>query len=189
MKKIFWPLLLLVSLSFVAASGASAKPSTYTLEIREVQDPDRTTLYFRNRKSKRLIWSRTVNGDRSKVTWSKDRHAVAVEYAGGFLVWREGYRLRNFAVPARLYFDYSMGCVWSPDNRRLIVRLGASGASDFDAGRLFCLKLGRGNTYKYLHVAGGVRKMSWRDSRTVLYWPLNYETGRIPKKPRVWRAP
>ncbi len=84
-----------------------------------------------------------------------------------------------------------MGFVWSPDNQRILVRFGASASSDFDAARMFCLKLGRGDSYKYLTTDAlyPVRKMAWRDRRTALYWLVKMENGTVDKKPRVWRVP
>lgn len=121
--------------------------------------------------------------------WSKDHRALVVDGGGDFLIWREGYRLRHFAVPAHTYFDYTMGFVWSPNKRRLLVRFGASASADVDAGTLFSLKLGRGESYKYSVIpASFVRKMAWRNSRTVLYWLMD-EKGKTSNKPRAWRAP
>jgi hypothetical protein len=107
--------------------------------------------------------------------WSPDRRALAVSVYDGrvrVLVWREGFQL---LVPYG--YDYTMGCAWSPDNRRLLMRVGASAATDTDTGALYCLKLGRWPRYKYFDVGeGGIRKFAWKSRKTVIYWALTTTT-------------
>ena len=172
-----------------------ARSSPYELDIRSVKgDVDSSDKIVRlvNVKSHRIIWTRKVYGP--EVFWSKDRRAVAVEGVYRLLVWREGYRVRDFApiAPKSLggSFDYFMGAAWSPDNRRLLVRFGRSGNSTMGIGALYCLKLGLWPRYQYKKAPGSyyVWEMAWRDSRTALFWPVD-DKGGYPEKPRRWRVP
>ena len=161
---------IVIALSLVAVaaatSNAQAQSSRYTVQMRAAKRGSSFRIVsLHDEMLGRDLWTREMLYP--EITWSKDGRAVAVEDVTHFLVWREGQHLRNFGVPRK--WDYTMGCLWSPDNKRLLVRFGLSGMSDVDAGRLFCLKLGRGKTYKYSHVAGAVRTMKWRDNLTVAY--------------------
>ena len=175
-----------------------ARNSPYVLDIRPFKgdDSDDKIVRLRNKKSKRIIWTRKVYGP--NVFWSKNHRAVAVDGVSQILVWHEGYRLRDFApIAARSLggsYDYFMGCVWSPDNRRLLVRFGGSGNEDANLGALYCLKLGRWPRYQYKRAPSehNVWKMAWRDSRTALFLP-SYDTGKdyygYSSTPRRWRVP
>lgn len=185
MKKLIVVATLLVGTAWINPIAAKAQSSRYSLDLRPAKDSI-TVASLRDKKLNRILWTRKIYNP--QVTWSKDKRAVAVEDSGRFLVWREGYRLRDFAVSGG--YDYSMGCSWSPDNKRLLIRFGMSGMSDVDAGRLFCLTLGRGRTYKYSHVAGSVREMKWRDNRTVLYRVFSFNNDGVGTVSRQykWRA-
>lgn len=176
-----------------------AKPSPYVLDVIRKSPEDDAVVRLRNKVTGRILWTRKNLFYYRQPNWTKDHRAVAVEaldsLAGGakIFIWREGYRLREVvAPPNRWHYDYSMGCVWSPDKRRLLVRFGGSGDGDLDIGHLFSLKLGRGKFYKYTGLPSYplVRKAVWCDNRTVLYWPTEDPyNGKIVKKPRVWRVP
>jgi hypothetical protein len=143
-----------------------------------------------DRAAGRVLWKRRVQ-DGYGATWSRDRRALMVEGRfrdkGYMWVWREGFRLRNFGFP--MGADYSMSDpLWSSDNRRLLVRYGASGNSFIDEGTIFCLKLEPWPNYTCSVIASGVRKMAWKSRKTIMYWEVDEETDKL-KKPRLWRAP
>ena len=187
-------------IAFWAAAEARAESSPYVLETKRPKSfGGNSTLKLKNKKTGRVIWSTTVDYDfnvPNKVHWSKDRRAVAIE-TRTILVWREGYRLRNFGVPGkkRYLYDYSLGCIWSPDKERLLVRFSASGGGDEGVGTLYSLKLGRWPCYEYTQLpnrtadSSGVREMAWKDSRHALYWLYVSSTRETAKQPRVWRVP
>ena len=170
---------LLVGASGTIAASAQAQSSRYELGLRDARKNDNSFVIvsLRDKTLGRNLWARELSEPR--ITWSKDKRAVVVEDITHFLVWREGQSLRDYGVPRN--WDYTMGCLWSPDNQRLLIRFGLSGMSDVDAGRLFCLKLGRGKTYKYSHIAGAVREMRWRDNKTVAYRVLDETLTLSPK--------
>ena len=175
---------LLIVAGWNSAAGASPQNSRYALEMRDAKrDSSFKVVSLRDKTLKRNLWTRELSDP--KITWSKNKRAVVVEDITHFLVWREGQSLRDFGVPTK--WDYTMGCLWSPDNKRLLIRFGLSGMSDVDAGRLFCLKLGHGKTYNYSHVAGAVREIKWRDSKTVSYRVLDENLTLSPKWYQ-WRA-
>lgn len=122
--------------------SAQAKPQSprYALIVQEIKGDEDKMVSLRDNQTKRTLWTRKIYYP--KATWSQDKRAVALEGGGNLLVWREGHTLRNFGVVNG--YDYTMGCAWSPDNQRLLIRVGVSAMSDmgkFGAGRLFCLKL------------------------------------------------
>lgn len=167
--------------------SAQAESSHYVLDVQELnRKNDSLVVRLRHRVSRRVIWSRRVDGG-AEPQWSKDGRAVAVKVMGGrrLFVWREGYRLREFT---NFYGDYFMGCVWSPDKRRLLVQCGLSADVDFGAGMLFCLRLGLNKRYHIAKSHSYAHKMAWRDSRTALYWPVDGQR-RYLEKPREWRVP
>lgn len=190
MKSLIVVAILLVGVVYGNVGRAVAQSSHYALDLRAVKsDESNTIVSLRYKALNQVLWTRKVISP--QVTWSRDKRAVTVEAVGvpgvwHILVWREGYSLRDFAVSAG--YDYSMGCSWSPDSKRLLTRFGMSAMSDFDAGRLFCLTLGQGKTYKYLRVAGNVRGMKWRDNRTVLYRVFNHDEAGTVSRQRRWRA-
>lgn len=165
----------------------------YVLRSRTVKVPpygsQEWDVWLWDRKKGRVVWKRRLDSfnEGEDVHWSRDGRALAVEcgipHRLRVLVWREGYRLRDFAPLG----DYTMGCVWSPDNRRLLVRMGSSGAADIDYGPLYCLQLSSWPRYKYFRV-GMARKMAWKNSKTAIYWELSDDYARL-KPPRLWRAP
>lgn len=127
----------------------------------------------------------------SECTWSDDHRALAVEgnLVDGnrpcVLVWREGFRAREFAV----FGDYSMGVLWSPDKRRLLVRYGISGDVDVDVGTLYCLELKPWPRYR-CYKLGVAHKLQWNDSRMVTYWDVEYrETSLGLGDKHVWHVP
>lgn len=157
--------------------------------LKDKHDNDVKHVQLRNTRTRRVVWARKVY-NLKRAHWSHDQRAVAVESISSVLVWREGYKLRHFLVPTGR--DYLMGCAWSPDKRRLLVRCGSSGSSmvgGTGAGSLFCLTLGPKNHYKFSSIAGGVLEMKWRDHRTVLYEALDYNAkGEALGKSYVWRV-
>ena len=175
---------LLIGAAGAATASAQAQSSRYKVELHEAKrDSSFKVVSLRDETLGRNLWTREMLYP--KITWSQNKRAVAVEDITHFLVWREGQPLRDFGVPRN--WDYTMGCLWSPDNKRLLVRFGLSGMSDVDAGRLFCLKLGRGKSYNYAHIAGTVREMKWRDRETVSYRVLDESLALSPTWHR-WRA-
>lgn len=161
---------LLIGLGWSHSVEAKPQSARYMLIVQEIKGDSDKMVSLRDNQTKRTLWTRKIGGPQA--TWSKDRRAVAVESADHLLVWREGYALRDFGIIKG--FDYTMRCVWSPDNQRLLVRFGFSGSGDMDAGTLLCLKLGSRKFYKYSVVAYSVRNMRWRDSQTVLYRVVNF---------------
>ena len=154
-------------------------------------------------KRKRVLWKRRLDNfnplaDKESVHWSKDRRALAIdclaESGWQVLVWREGYRLRDFGVPGD--WDYTMGCAWSPDNRRLLVRCGSSGDTDIDIGKLYCLQLQAWPRYKVFKL-GIAREFKWKNRKTAVFWNIdeNHDYGPnadIPAPlmpPHFWHAP
>lgn len=178
---------------FDISNSAWAQASRYVLDVRAIKGDEFKIVTLRDKKLNHIVWTRKAYNP--QVTWSRDHRAVAVEGTGNILVWREGHKLRDFGLPAQRGSseDYSMGCAWSPDKRRLLVRAGSSGSSmvgDNGAGSLFCFKLGSGNRYSYTFVAGDVTHMKWRDNRTILYEALDYNANmEATAKNYVWRAP
>ena len=172
-----------IGVSWITPVEAQPQSSRYTLELRDARNKSFQVVSLRDNTLNRNLWTRELSDP--KVTWSKDKRALAVEDITHFLVWSEGQPLRDFGVPGN--WDYTMGCLWSPDNKRLLIRFGLSGMTDVDAGRLFCLKLGRAKSYNYSHVAGVVRQMKWSGNKTVSYRVLD-EALTLSPKWHQWRA-
>jgi hypothetical protein len=183
-------LFLLTLVCSARCSGENAAP--YSL----LQRGDKVSLI--HNATKRVVW--TEKAGSSEAIWSRDRRAVAMESGGGFLLWREGAGrtlIQNPAIPGsggKDHYDYSMGGVWSPNKRRFLARYGISAMSDIGpngAGRLFCFRLGRGDSYRasVLPSPDFVDRMKWRDNRTVLYWTVDNIAMRPATKARIWRVP
>jgi len=179
-------------LCLASAQNSPAAPPVYDLDIKKGKESEILRLY--QRASKRTIWTRRVSFH-GRVGWSTDRRALAIEIGGGtgILVWREGHTPRLFNS-SPLGYDYAMGFAWSPDHRRLLLRIGGSGSADVDVGRLHCLNV---ETGKFSAVTSqGVRKMAWGGRRKVLYWTVHdignpsvgYRTV-VARTPRTWNCP
>lgn len=143
----------------------------------------------------RVLWKRRIK-DGYEAIWAANGRAVAVLGGRSIFVWRENYRLRDFKLPGGC--DYLMDYpLWSSDNRRLLLRVGASGDSDVDAGPLYCLRLERWPHYKYYSAPTpadgiyGIRKMMWKNRNTAIFWRLDMSDDGTDhlSKPQLWRVP
>jgi hypothetical protein len=194
MMKSGFPLVVIVMLGLCWNQRRAEASPRYILRSRTFYVPAHATdewdVWLWDTKRKRVVWKRRLDSyyPKDDVHWSKDRRALAIEcgipHLFRVLVWREGYRLRDFGVPG--YNDYTMGCAWSPDNRRLLVRAGRSAASDIDYGTLYCLKLGSWPHYK-LYKLGMARKFAWKNRKTVIFWESSDNLTTL--RPHLWRAP
>lgn len=180
--------LLATSVNLVA--GQAVARDRYVLKYGPGEGKRDFWLWDRNRR--KVLWKRHfLNISPENIHWSKDRRAVAIG-AGAYpsarvIVWREGEPLRDLGLPR--HNEYIMGCVWSPDNQRLLIRVGGSAANYLNYGTLFCLQLRRWPGYKFSEL-GGARKMAWKSRKTVVFWSLKNEMepgGSL--KARQWRAP
>ena len=188
-------LTLILMLGLYWTPGWAEASARYILRSRTIKVPpygiEEWDVWLWDKKRSRVVWKRHLDSFDAKesVHWSKDRRALAIEcgipHQLRVLVWREGHRLRDFGVPGS--DDYTMGCVWSPDNRRLLVRGGSSGAADVDIGMLYCLKLGRWPDYK-LYKLGTARKFAWKSRKTAIFWDVSDDYSTL-RPPRFWRAP
>lgn len=199
--------MLLICIWFALPSCAQARVKAserYVLRWKTVKMPpydlEEWDVWLWDRQKKRVLWKRHMDSFSAEggVHWSQDRRALAIE--GGipsqwrFLVWREGYRLRDFGVPGG--DDYTMGCAWSPDNRRLLVRSGSSGDSTADIGALYCLRLKSWPNYKYFNL-GSARDFKWKNRKTVVFWDVDFDDPNFdaagdtpaPLIPHTWHAP
>lgn len=176
MKKVF-PRAVSASLLILWWVSASVEAQErYQLRSRPVVGRNEKYVWLHDTWRNQALWKRRLTHWMTSY-WSKDGKALAIEcqtrnlekVQTGVMVWREGYRLRFFGVPGG--HEYPMGCLWSPDNRRLLVRAGGSGAADLDYGDLFCLKLGRWPSYQLFDI-GPARKMAWMNASTVMVWEL-----------------
>ncbi|RYZ84271.1 MAG: hypothetical protein EOP06_18355 [Proteobacteria bacterium] len=143
-------------------------------------------------RKKRVVWKQHLGAgtdfEANSVHWSKDRRALVFDDTTRFMVWREGHRVRWFASPS----DYVMKFAWSPDNHRLLVMSGGSGASDLGCGGIYCFKLQNPPRYKYVHLGSGCG-IGWKSPRVALIWNRfgNYgQPNFVNLKPPVsWRVP
>lgn len=185
MKKLFLIGGLVVSVLFSAVS-TSATDSPYVLDMTE-NERNIKTLHLKYKKSGRIIWTRKIYSHNPRIIWAKNRRSLAVE--GGIrsiLVWREGYRLRNFALPNG--GDDVMDVKWSQNNRRLLVLCSKSLGADYGKGELFCLRLGKWPYYAYRLVTLEAAEMGWRNSGTVFYRRMLGMTQRMGKKVYLWKV-
>lgn len=210
-KTILTSITLLVALVSSSNENAWATSAPYTLKMIKERRKGGQSIYFRhfmqlkNAKSGRVVWTQEI-GLEGETHWSKDGRAVAIELENKVFVWREGEKLRRFLVPnprkfkyaSRMSaFDYAMGCVWSPDNERLLIRFGGSASTDIGpdgVGVLFCLKFKRGYVPRFFALPSkyDVWKTAWRDNRTALYWPYGDSVNALDNlisRPRSWRVP
>jgi hypothetical protein len=182
---------------FSVAVAAPQPLSPYVIEDKPPTKDGFSLVTLRNRSTKRALWQHQILGYKyTPVTWSPNHRALVIYQGGTLLVWREGKPLLEIGAPAvpgskgTDHYDYSMGSVWSPDAKRLLVRFGLSGMSDFDAGRLFCLTF-RGKNSKYSFLPSGyyVKDMKWRSNRVASYRPFLDDIYQVIGKPRLWRVP
>ncbi|BCM92519.1 hypothetical protein IAD21_04401 [Abditibacteriota bacterium] len=171
----------------------------YILRFHKIVGCEERYAWVYDNAQNQILWKRRLT-NWITVHWSRDRKALAIEcqipqhnvVETGVLVWREGYRLRFFRAPGSN--DYPMGCVWSSDNRRLLVRAGGSDAADADYGELFCLWMGRWPQYKVFKL-GDAAKMAWKSNKTAIFWeresigPRDNPGYGALQKPRLWQAP
>ena len=161
---------------------------------------DKWDVWLWDSKRKRVLWKRRMDSfSQEAVHWSKDRRALAIECTivdssdktpRRVLVWREGYRLRDFRVPDG--DDYTMGCAWSPDKRRLLVLGGSSGDSQLVSGHLSCLELQVWPNYQVFKV-GHAHRFLWKNRKTVVYQDfVEFPDAHKPiplAQSRIWHAP
>lgn len=194
-----------VAIALVATSAllqkAQAKSSPYMLDTHKEH-----VVTLRNASTGRIVWTR--KDIFIYANWSADHGAVVVEVVGKpvdsreLLIWRRGYRLLRLDTPLMPpgigsgNWDYTMGCLWPPDKKRFLVRAGGSGDSTIDLGDLFCCKLDRSGKARYSRAPSqdkqgnfGVRKMKWRDNRTVLFWTVKHKNNKEYLIPHLWRVP
>ncbi len=180
MRKIF--LIIVLSLSLRAAESRAA-PAPYKLEFAG------EIARLRKTSSGEIVWKIKAAGQ--KFYWAPNRRALFL----GNYIWREGSFLLRVSTNPRLgnagdHYDYPMGdYIWSPDNRKIIVRWGISGMIDIGpegAGPIFCLQLTgtkRHPRYQWKRVptSGRVWKMRWRDKNTVAYWIIDDAYRPLPQ--------
>lgn len=192
LSRIFLAVAMLSSSAFFQT--AQAKPAPYILQIHKHKENDViNTIALRNTSSGRIVWTRKEFFIRAN--WSSDRRAVIVEIDGGLLVWRQGFKPLRLNLPPKPRswgtgnYDYTYGCVWSPDKKRFLV-LGCAGS--LSDGNVFCCQLKRDGTARYMSVSPQnqyVRKMKWRDNRTVVYWAVTFPNNKEKLTPHLWRVP
>lgn len=126
--------------------AASAKRPTYALQKRTPPSAD-TTIRVYDSTTGRTVWRHRFPGY-GRITWAKDRRAVAFEtgispnlkarhqhYEGFQIVtWRARERIRFWAHYPFTRDDYVEDFLWSPDDTCLLFRTGGSGESDLDMG-------------------------------------------------------
>lgn len=184
--------LLLAALLLCGTQEVGAKP--YALRARG------DALSLVNTKTGHVLWTRPNHY--AAFIWSADGRAVALESGASFLMWRQGNGLASIKAPpipgsrGRDHYEYALGGVWAPDKRRFLARFGIKTMSDVGptgVGRLFCFKLSRKAAPRtfVLPSASYATKMAWRDNRTALYWPDDFDgNGKLRNgKPRIWRVP
>lgn len=175
----------LVLFVILSCHGAAAQAASwrYSVNVKPLPgDSYAHIVTLRDTRRKRTVWRRQVDG--KTVVWSQDRRALAVLGILNILVWREGYRLRNFGVPGG--YDYTMGAVWSPDARRLLVGCGLSGMVDVDIRTVYSYRFGPGRKYRVTKLAGNIRIMKWRDNRTALLWDIVENSPTLETRPKPW---
>jgi hypothetical protein len=181
----------LILLFTLPAMKAAAESSDYAIKCVKTSSGARISLL--HRRTGRLVWMRTVDVAFG-AGWSRNGKAVAVGVMKherlGLLVWRAGRRPYLVDVPGDP--DYTMGFLWSSDNRRVAVRLGGSGDSLADAGMLYCMNAA---SRRFSYVGRSVRKYEWTSTRRLRYWVVKHiERNGLPDrvvepKPRVWTCP
>ena len=148
-----------------------------------------------NRVTHRAVWRRKLSGY-GAIGWSEDRRAFAVRVEflpssrEAILVWREGRRPRLLPLRADYLknYDYEFGkFVWNRSHSKVLFRAGSSGAFDGDLGSLLCIDISKRKLYEAS--VNPVRKMVWTQRNTVHYWTGSFATGKISKKPKIWRCP
>ena len=177
----------------------TTNPPPYALETRK---PKNATQYdteelvsLRETSSGRILW--TKKGYFLRANWSTDHRALVVEIDDELLIWRENSELQSLYLPPHPpnvgtgTWDYSMGCLWSPDKKRFLVRVGGSGDNVVDSGALYCCKLSGNQTPHYLMEPSqsSVRKMKWLDNRTVQFWARTYVKDKELLVSHIWRVP
>jgi hypothetical protein len=163
----------------------------YRLAARNV-GKDVLLLSLQGKRTGRVLWSRNVRGERSNdfpnnARWATDGRAFGLEVPDGssfqdaLLFWRVGYRvwqwsLEDAAREHNVVFDgYMEDFVWSEDRKRVLFRTWASGGLDLNTGELWCADL---EHRRLSFVADeAVRRMTWADDRTVLFWTADFPNG------------
>jgi len=194
-----WLLIVLLGCNAVS-EAASSRP--YWLDISGT--PEARKFRLRKRGTGKIIWMRTL-GKGASIQWSANGRAVALFYkrdtrrADGLfdmlrrnhvLVWRAGHKLRTRTIG--LDYDGVMGSTWSPDNQRLLFRVGGSGDGTLNLGALLCLDARNTSLHR---IPGSTRYFKWANSRKVIYWTArsvqykDYSGYMMNKTPNVWFAP
>ena len=174
-------------------------PNGYALEVR---GDSIYVLQLYNATTKRTAWTGSFTGIGSvyssdgKGWWSADRRAIAMPVENktfrGIYFWREGKSIwacshKQIGGDWDYYFD---DFVWSPDNSRVLFRIGGSGAADADIGTLCCADIQKKRVYVIAHHVG--RRMQWKDAHTLAYHTREYIEGKgfiESSPPDMWHCP
>lgn len=128
------------------------------------------------RKTHRLLWRRSFSTYYCESSWSANGRSLAVvSEMGDILFWREGSALRlcrwNPPPEDARDFDYYWNPILSPDARRVLLRGGASGSKDVDAGTLLCVDL---QTRRCSKLKDSVRRAKWLTPTRVGYTQVEF---------------
>ena len=160
-----------------AIAGDASQP--YHLVVRphlRKQDEEYVLLMLWERKTHRLLWQYSFSTYCEFVSWSaKGRSLVVMSEMGEILFWREGIAPQlccwNPPPDDAKDLDYYWNPILSPDSRYVLVRGGASGSKDMDAGTLLCVDL---QTRRCKKLKDSVRRAEWLSPTRVRYTQVEF---------------
>ena len=128
------------------------------------------------RKTHRLLWRRSFSTYCEFMSWSAEgRSLVVMGEMGNILFWQEGSapRLCRWNPPPEdaKDLDYYWNPILSPDSRHVLLRGGASGSKDMDAGCLLCVDIQTGRCKK---LNDSVRRAEWLSPTRVRYMQVEF---------------
>jgi hypothetical protein len=162
----------------------------YATEINEKQN----FICMKDRRTGRTLWEIDARPDDiMRQSWSADHKSFAADIINSrtanwqVWLWRENYPLRVSTIPNGKK-NYNMGTLWSPNGLRVLIRPGASAASDSGdggVGVIWGLTFKRQGPLRYrLLIGTNVWRVKWKDNRTVLYFGLDSENDKMVEQPR-----
>jgi hypothetical protein len=150
---------------------ATAKTARYKLDEHTTERGVILRLY--DRVTQRTLWKRFVE-HAGKAGWSPDGRTLVLAVIMPdrtsdirLMIWRKGHQ--PYIHPRYIPGDDVMNFVWSPDHKRLLLRVGMSGDFDINVGSFYALELPRRRIYQ---IASGVRKMVWWGPHKVCFWTV-----------------
>lgn len=168
--------------------GDVSPSGRYRIEVKADGDAGRITI--RDTRSGKAIWTRaSVDPSNVQARWSSRADLLALhecrDAAGNRLVvWQPN--AARVTTGAFLRGEPALDLVFSPDGRKLLLRIAASmGDADINLGALWCLDLRSGQTQRLSRWA---RRPAWMSATRARFVEVTPVASDVNADPDTWPA-